>query len=123
MKADLLDKGAVEAALRQAGAESVTHVFHCAYLMKKAPKEECEVGWEDVLAAPSCPHKGALPRMLCLLARRTLPLLQAMLSATLTPQVNLSMLKNVVEAAEAAGAHLQHVFCMEVGRAQWVYPC
>ncbi|EFN56698.1 hypothetical protein CHLNCDRAFT_21968 [Chlorella variabilis] len=72
VKADLLDKGAVEAALRQAGAESVTHVFHCAYLMKKAPKEECEV--------------------------------------------NLSMLKNVVEAAEAAGAHLQHVFCMEGGK-------
>ena len=67
----LLDKAAVEAALRQAGASAsgVTHIFHCAYIMRQAVAEECEV--------------------------------------------NLKMLRNVVEGAEAAGCRLQHVFCME----------
>ena len=72
VKADLLlDQAAVEAALRQAGASAtgVTHIFHCAYIMRQEAAEECGV--------------------------------------------NLSMLRNVVEGAEAAGCRLQHVFCMQ----------
>jgi hypothetical protein len=44
-----MDKGKVGAALADAGAESVTNIFHCAYLMKGDPGEECEVGvWGGV---------------------------------------------------------------------------
>ena len=51
LKADLLDQGAVEAALREGlgggGGErggGITHIFHCAYLMRSEPAEECKVG-------------------------------------------------------------------------------
>ncbi|KAL4427895.1 hypothetical protein ABPG75_001984 [Micractinium tetrahymenae] len=79
VKADLMDRAAVEKALRDAGVAgegSVTHIFHCAYIMKDEPAEESEV--------------------------------------------NLRMLRSVVEAVEATGGggSLKHVYCME-GALAW----
>lgn len=43
VKGDLLGGSeGLAGALRGAGVERVTHLFHCAYLMKGDPKEECE---------------------------------------------------------------------------------
>ena len=45
-----MDRGALEAALREAEAgRAVTHIFHCAYLMKADQGEESEVGKEVCL--------------------------------------------------------------------------
>lgn len=52
-----MDGGAVEAALRAAGVERATHVFHCAYLMRKDPGEECEASVMG-LGAPAGQSEG-----------------------------------------------------------------
>ncbi|KAL4442099.1 hypothetical protein ABPG77_011360 [Micractinium sp. CCAP 211/92] len=83
VKADLMDRAAVEKALQSAGVtgdSSVTHIFHCAYIMKDEPPEESEI--------------------------------------------NLRMLKSVVEAVEATGGSsgsLKHGYLEErvVDGASW----
>ena len=64
VKADLLlDQAAVEAALRQAGASAtgVTHIFHCAYIMRQEAAEECGVNLSMLRNGGGGGRGGGLP--------------------------------------------------------------
>lgn len=55
-----MDRAAVEKALQSAGVtgdSSVTHIFHCAYIMKDEPPEESEVGGRVARGRNCSKHK------------------------------------------------------------------